>query len=167
MSSNKCTLFILVLLTIASNVKAEAEEEKAYDWSTSIGDSSIQIRSILSRNQLIYFGPKYFLFKNKNNFSSQTNHSLGFTAGYRYYLKREAINHYLDHEVSFFYTSINNGKDSRSYGASLKYGIEKFISKKISIEGSAGPTINYQKGSSYDFFNFSLLSTRIAINYYF
>jgi len=166
----KKTLYLLVIvcLMIFTNTVIASDENNDLQWSSSFGNKGFQIRKFVTPDKLLYLSPSYWLRKQEFDSQNFTEHDLGITIGLRHYLTKNEIKLYLETDIGIEYTARIDNEDRRQYEAAFKSGVEKNISRKISIEGSAGIALYYdQYYSRNNIFYITVPIVSIAVNYYF
>lgn len=159
-------LTLLVLGTTAGPSWAESDERAS--TAISIGTSQVTVRHQFSPENGAFFGAFYQQFKSTEFSPDLVSQTIDLTLGYRRYLTHSDISSFIDLQLAYVIRRLDQtGSDKNSsYNGGIFYGIEKLLTPRLSLEGSAGAFMSWGRGSSpYQIISFPVAN--LAVNYYF
>jgi hypothetical protein len=156
-------LTLIVVSSISFSGLSQAENGSDYSKVVSVGGNGVTVRD--TENNWFY-GADYSLTERDSDFSSsETSHSLSGIIGHRVYLNNDEIRSFVDGAFKLSHTFSDS--DFTSYKVSGAYGIERFISKEMSVEASIGIALSHDDAESDNFTRVSGPLGRLSMSYYF
>lgn len=161
-------VFLTLLVLGTTGGPSWAENDESTSTAISIGTSQVTVRHQFSPENGAFIGGSYSqsrqVFSGSNDLVGQ---GIDIMLGYRRYVTLSDVNTFVDLPLTYLIIRDGFSNDRRAaYTAGIFYGIEKLLTPRLSVEGSAGAIMSWYRGSARGKSIF-FPRTNLAINYYF